>query len=148
VAAPILSVGYNMLMTSELIVWIIDSQHWPRAYLRAELIERGFEAIGYTHLSKAAAVLRLGSAVRPSAIVLELRDQYVEPRLLDELTGSGIPVILLKGASEVNEPIVRAYSWAAVMRRPFTIGSVADKVQEIVDREKSSRADEHPGSPV
>jgi hypothetical protein len=112
------------------IIWIIDSRHWPRAYLRAELIERGLEAIGYKRLSEAVAVLRIKSVIRPAAIVLELHDQYIEPRLLDALTRSGIPVLLLKGTFGTNE-IVNAYSWAAVMRRPFTVGSVADKVQEI-----------------
>jgi hypothetical protein len=123
---------HKQAVRSEPIIWIIDSLHWPRAYLRAELIERGFEAIGYRRLSEAVALLRLGSVARPGAIVLELHDQHIEPRLLDTLTQNGIPVLLLKGAFEANERIVNAYSWAAVMKRPFTIGSVADKVQEIV----------------
>jgi DNA-binding response OmpR family regulator len=119
-------------MKSEPIVWVVDSEHWPRVYLRAELIERGFEAIGYAHLSEAVALLRLGAGARPSAIILELRAQYIEPRLLDGLTGSGIPVILLRGTSEADEQIVKAYRFAAVMRRPLTIGSVVDKVEEVV----------------
>jgi hypothetical protein len=119
-------------MKSAPIVWIIDSQHWPRAYLRAELIERGFEAIGYAHLSEAATLLRLGAVARPRAIILELRAQHIEPRLLNGLTGSGIPVILLRGALEADEQIVKGYRFAAVMRRPFTLGSVADKVEEVV----------------
>src|SRR5215471_17474158 len=28
------------------VVWIIDAEQWPRALLRAELIERGFDAVG------------------------------------------------------------------------------------------------------
>jgi hypothetical protein len=123
---------HKQAVRKEPIVWIIDRRHWPRAYLRSELIERGFDAIGYTHLSEAVAVLRLGSAARPRAIVLELRDQYIEPGQLDTLARSGIPVLLLTGVFEANERLANAYSWAGVMRRPFTIGSVADKVQKIV----------------
>ena len=29
------------------VIWIIDAEQWPRALLRAELIERGYDAVGY-----------------------------------------------------------------------------------------------------
>jgi hypothetical protein len=68
---------------------------------------------------------------------MELRDQYVEPSLIDALMGSGVPVVLLTGAIERDERIKEGYGWAAVMKRPFTVGSVADKVQEIADGDSS-----------
>jgi hypothetical protein len=124
-------------MAREIVVWIIEADQWPRAYLIAELAERGLGAIGYPHLSEAVADLGAGLTPRPGAIVMELRDQYVEPSLIDALMGSGVPVVLLTGAIERDERIKEGYGWAAVMKRPFTVGSVADKVQEIADGDSS-----------
>ena len=92
---------------------------------------RRLGAIGYLHLSEAVADLRAGLTPRPGAIILELRDQYVEPSLIDALVGSEVPVVLLTGAFERDERINEGHGWAAVMKRPFTVGSVADKVQGI-----------------
>jgi hypothetical protein len=114
------------------LVWIIDAQQWPRAYLRAELVERGFNAVGHPDLSEAVAVLRSRSVSWPAVIVLELRDQATERELLDVLMRTRIPVVLLVGAVEANEQLIKEYTWAAVMNRPFSIGSVADKVEELI----------------
>ena len=124
-------------MTGKRIVWVIDSQQWPRAYLRAELDEHGFETIGYARLSEAVADLRLRPLPRPEAIVVELHDQYLEAILLEGLIGSGIPVVLLTGSMERDEGIAKGYRWAAVMRRPFTIGAVVEMVQEITGSHSS-----------
>src|SRR5687767_15496075 len=97
-------------MAADPIVWIIDAQQWPRACLRAELIERGLEAVGYTDLPDAAAALRHAGTSRPAVVVLELRDQAIERRLLDELMQGNIRVILLVGAVEANEQTVRGHN--------------------------------------
>ena len=34
-------------------VWVIDSEQWPRACLRAELIERGYDAYGFISIGDA-----------------------------------------------------------------------------------------------
>lgn len=120
-------------MINKPIVLVIDNEHWPRAYLRAELIEQGFEAIGYARLSAAVAALRRGSIARPAVIVLELRGQHKEPRWLEELTSAGIPTLLFTGPMEMDERIERDYRWTGIMHRPFTIGSAVKKIQEIVD---------------
>ena len=121
-------------MTTQPLIWIINSQQWPRAYLRAELIERGLEAAGYTDLASAVAALRHPLTGKPEVIVLELRDQAIETRLLDEIMLAGIPVILLVGAFEANEDVVKKYDWAGVMKRPISIGAIADKVQEVISK--------------
>jgi hypothetical protein len=68
---------------------------------------------------------------------MELRDQNVEPSLIDALMGSGVPVVLLTGAIEGDERIEEGYGRAAVMKRPFSVGSVADKVQEIAGNDSN-----------
>ena len=121
-------------MPTKTLIWIVSSQQWPRAYLCAELLERGFEAVGYTHLAGAVTALDLSPTTRPRGIVLESRDQAVEAGLLDAILKAGVPVILLVGAVEANDPIVKQYHWAAVMKRPISIGAIADKVQEVVSQ--------------
>jgi hypothetical protein len=121
-------------MTTQTVVWIVDSQQWPRAYLRAELIERGFEAVGYADLSSAVAALRHPATDRPRVLVLELRELAIEISLLDALMWTGIPVVLLVGAIEANEQVVKDYKWAAVMKRPFSIGAIADEVQKVASQ--------------
>ena len=56
-------------------VWIIDDQQWPRAALRAELLERGYEAVGFRRVLHALARLEEADVARPAVVVLELRGQ-------------------------------------------------------------------------
>jgi FixJ family two-component response regulator len=114
------------------IVWIIDSEQWPRACLRAELIERGFDAVGYVTLSEALSALRLKETPRPQCIVLELRNQPLAKWSLQALARTRIPVIALAGSVELQCPLVKNFKWAAVLRRPLTIGQIADAIEEVI----------------
>lgn len=114
------------------VVWIIDSQQWPRAYLRAELIARGFDAVGFLDLSQALTGLTDPNYRRPQIIVLELHGLSLRQEDLGTLARVGIPTIALGGAVELNEEVVREFKWAAVIQRPFTIGRVADVVEELL----------------
>ena len=119
---------------TEPIVWIIDHQQWPRASLRAELIERGFDALGYEVIAEAVAALQGSEIGRPQAIVLELREQVLDRETLGTLAKAAIPILILGGILELNEPVVHEFAWAVVMKRPFTIGAVADQVEELTGR--------------
>jgi hypothetical protein len=116
----------------EVIVWIVDSEQWPRACLRAELIERGYDAVGFLELDTAMAAIRAPDLRKPRAIVLELRDQVLTPPTLEALADSKIPVIALAGALELNYPRLRDFTWAAVLSRPFALGDVADTVERVL----------------
>jgi AmiR/NasT family two-component response regulator len=123
-------------MTGELpplrIVWIVDREHWARALLRAELIERGCDAVGYVDIPAALAALQSRKSAPPEVIVLELRGQQLEEDALGRLCAAGAPIVVLGGAVELNDPAVRNRQWAAVLRRPFTIGAVADAVEKLL----------------
>ena len=119
------------------IVWIVDSQQWPRTYLRAELIERGFDAVGFTDLEQALTALYDPHSPTPRMIVLELRGLSLKREDLNTLTRAGIPMIALGGALELNHEFVKEVKWAALLRRPFTIGNVADLVGELLGRAPS-----------
>jgi NAD(P)-dependent dehydrogenase (short-subunit alcohol dehydrogenase family) len=51
---------------------------------------------------------------------------------VERLIRYAIPVVILAGAVELNGEWVKEHEWAAVMRRPFTIGAVADKVERLL----------------
>lgn len=117
------------------LIWIVDCEHWPRAALRAELIERGYDGRGHLLLSEALAILRLPPPrAKPRAIVLELRGQEITREALLELAQSSIPTILLGGTVELNESTIREFKWSAVLKRPVTLGEIAALVERTVPR--------------
>lgn len=113
-------------------LWIIDSEQWPRACLRAELIERGYNPYGYITIADALDELAQGRSERPEAIVLELRSQDITRARIDALLKLGIPTILLGGTLELNDPDIQPHSWKVVFKRPFSLGQVADTIQLMV----------------
>lgn len=110
------------------VVWIIDAEQWPRAMLRAELIERGFDAVGYITVRDAIESL---PERPPDAIVVDLRGQPL--RIVERLPQIGVPVLVVGGTPEIND--LPAAGWAAVMRRPVSIGEIADQVGAVAVRE-------------
>ena len=57
-------------MSSETKVWIVSADQWPRAYLRAELIERGYDAVGFVTMKDALIRLMLARSRRPALLVV------------------------------------------------------------------------------
>ena len=106
-------------------IWIIDAEHWPRALLRAELIERGYDAVGFLTVDDA---LRVTPQRWPDAIVVELR--HLAREEVARLFGAGVPVIAIAGSAP--EPWIDEFPWAAALRRPVSIGGIADRVKELV----------------
>lgn len=119
-------------MANERIVWIVSSRHWPRACLRAELIERGYDAVGFVTLAHALAALHHSYGSLPRVIVLELCGLALQRDELEDTGRLGIPIVALSGAVELNAPLVSEFDWAAVVQRPFTIGQVVDVVEAIL----------------
>ena len=114
------------------VVWIVDREHWPRACLRAELIERGLDAVGFVELGDALEALVRPSTARPDALVLELGGAPHDARLLDLLERARIPVVALAGALEKTDAGLGARRWARVLARPVTLGRIADEVEALL----------------
>ena len=121
----------------EPVLWIVDSEQWPRACLRAELIERGYDAYGFIALNDALDALSRRITPKPDAFVLELRDQTVTKEMLEMVGSLQIPTILMGGATELSDPLIREHQWTKVLRRPFSLGAVADLVQQLIAKEKA-----------
>jgi hypothetical protein len=116
------------------VVWVIDAEQWPRACLRAELMERGFDAIGFEGVCQALSALDHGLYERPFAMVIDLHHLALQSNEKHRLARIATPKILLGGGVELNETWVKEADWAGVLRRPFTIGQVADAVEGLGKR--------------
>ncbi len=115
------------------LIWIVDAEQWPRAALCAELIERGYDVVGYLGLGEPLALLRAPQPrVKPRAIVLDLRGQTIGADALEELSCSEIPLILLGGVPDINEPALRLFKPAVLLKRPIMLGEIADTLQKVV----------------
>jgi DNA-binding NtrC family response regulator len=118
--------------SKEPVLWIIDSEQWPRACLRAELIERGYDPYGFITIADALDSIRRGISPKPQAVVLELREQNFTHEMIETIRKMGIPTILLGGNLELNDPVIRQHRWDVILKRPFSLGTVADAVQNLV----------------
>ena len=105
---------------SSLTIWIIDAEQWPRAMLRAELIERGYDAVGYITVRDAIDSLPWR---RPDAIVVDLRGQPIP--VVERLLKLNVPIVIVGGVPEIND--LPEHEWI-VLRRPVSIGEIADVV--------------------
>jgi len=110
------------------VIWIIDAEQWPRALLRAELIERGFDAVGYITVRDAVESLHERP---PSAIVVDLRGQPLPQ--VGRLLEIGVPVLVVGGTPEIHD--LPEGKWAAVLRRPVSLGEIADRVEALAARQ-------------
>jgi riboflavin biosynthesis pyrimidine reductase len=120
----------------EPVLWVVDSEQWPRACLRAELIERGFDPYGFITISDALDSLSRTESSKPEVIILELREQNLTTELVQAIRNLRISTILLGGNAELNEPLIQQEKWEIVLKRPVSLGKIADVVQEIVSKQR------------
>jgi hypothetical protein len=114
---------------TEPVVWIVDADHWPRAALRAELLERGYEAIGFEGAKDAVLALALGRAPRPACVIVDLAGQTTDLASLKAILALGAPAVGVGGALEWDGPAVATLGWAVRLRRPVTVGAIADAIE-------------------
>jgi len=119
------------------IIWIIDNNHWERANLRAVLIERGYEVEGFVSIFHALLMFYREKVEKPAVIVLEIKNLQCQSAEPDELFRIGVPVILLSGVYDDME-LAQRHQWAEVLRRPFTIGQVAQTAERLAGTETPS----------
>jgi len=112
------------------VVWVISNQQWPRAFIRAELIERGFDAIGFEEAGQAIAAFGDKRTPKPLMLILDLRQSSITKIQFDNLTHKKVPTIALAGNLEPESSFKEEPSWIAVMKMPFTIGEVCNLVEK------------------
>ena len=114
------------------VILLVLPDHWPRSLLRAELIERGYDAVGAPDLRTAFRFSSLGEPRGPVRLVVldEAALDGDEHRVLDlVLSEHGRPPVLLL-ARPLREPPVAP--WTRVVRRPFALGDLVAIVEEMV----------------
>src|SRR5215471_5507102 len=121
---------------NEPVLWVIDSEQWPRACLRAELIERGYDPYGFITISDALDSLSRPASSKPEAIILELRGQNLTNDLVEAIRNLRVSTIVLGGSLELNEPLIQHEKWEVVLKRPVSLGKIAEVVQEIVSKHR------------
>lgn len=107
------------------VIWIIDTEQWPRAYLRAELIERGYDAVGYLTVDDASQTM---ASRFPDAVVIDLRG--VARREVELLFKAAVPVIGI--VSQPEPEWLGEFPWARILRRPVSIGEIVKTVDEVI----------------
>ena len=117
---------------TEPVLWVVDKEQWPRACLRAELIERGYDPYGFILLDDALDYFSRGRSPKPEALILELRGQKLTSDSLQILQDLAIQTVVLGGASDLNDPLIQNRRWNVVFRRPFSLGEVADVIERLV----------------
>jgi hypothetical protein len=114
------------------VVWVISGEPWPRACLRAELIQRGYDAIGFEAISTAHWALNLPAALRPSVTVIELSKLSDDQAGIIAFVRDAGRVIAVSGLMHAQSGDLQDLPWAALLIRPSSVGSVADAVDEVV----------------
>lgn len=122
-------------------VWVVDIEHWPRAYLLAELIERGYDGTGFETVRDAIVRLIMTPAERPALMVLDLHEQPADEKAFAALARQEIPILAIADATSDAGKGIGGRAWTAMLRRPTTIGAVADWVARIVGAGERARAD-------
>ena len=117
---------------NEPVVWVVDSKQWPRACLRAELIERGYDPYGFIAITDALDSYSNGVSPKPEVLSLEFRGQNLTQQVVESIRHLGIPTILLGGNAELSDPLVRERKWDMVLKRSFSLGTIADLVETLV----------------
>jgi hypothetical protein len=110
------------------VVWIIEQDHWSRASLRAELIERGYDAVGFEAVGDAVAALWVPGRTRPEVVVVDLAGQEGGAEPIALFAGLGCRLLGIASSVEAGGATARAVPWSALLRRPVSLGSVADAV--------------------
>ena len=102
----------------EPVLWVIDAEQWPRACLRAELIERGYDPYGFITVADALDSLARAELSKPELIVLELRGQHLTDESIEAILNLGVHTIVIYGNSELNDPFLKKHNCPVAMKRP------------------------------
>ena len=113
-------------------VWIVSSQQWPRIYMVAELLERGFRTAVFENSEDFLAAFLAIYGRKPDVILLELTDLSITNELLAALEESRVPVIALGSETSLSREITKDFKWAGIIRRPYTIGTAVDMVEALL----------------
>ncbi len=131
---------FHMPAPRILIVW---DEHWPRALLRAQLIEEGYDAIGAPSFATAMRYQTVEPERGPvrAIIVDQALAEQRPPRTVEALRAlhpQAKVVLLARGFGPLP-----AGPWDRVVRRPVTIGQLVAVIKELVPLTPQGPESEH-----
>jgi DNA-binding response OmpR family regulator len=115
-------------------IWIIGADQWPRALLRAELIERGYEAVGFERVRDALIRLLAAPGEHPQALVIDLGSDgrpKTDDAPVSSLVRAGAPLVGITRAVASDDEASRGVPWKALLTRPISIGEIADAIERL-----------------
>jgi hypothetical protein len=113
-------------------ILLVMPDHWTRVLLRAELIERGYDAVGAPDLAAALLCRPVERARGPVRGILIDQEVLVEPAvpLLEILVSRHWnPPVLLLASALVSAP---AGPWKRVLHKPAAIGGIGSAIEEVL----------------
>lgn len=110
-------------------ILLVMPDQWPRALLRAELRNAGYDALGATGLAVAGYHARPSADRGPLRLIVLDQDALPDPADLGPLgDASDAPILLVAHALRDPPP----GPWARVVRRPVSVGELVRTVEELV----------------
>jgi hypothetical protein len=111
-------------------ILIVSREQWPRALLRAQLREAGYDAIGARTLSRALGYPPDDPERGPvRVLVVDSAAAVAEPAALERarLRYPGVRLVLIGGAGAAPPG-----PWDATLQRPVSIGDIVATVRRLV----------------
>lgn len=114
-------------------ILLIEKKWVTQALIKAQLEEAGDEVLAVQGLEGALILLRAGWR-KPDLIIFDTFGQGCDDQALDDLceTAGDIPIILCTGPYDKAHLTLETRGFAALLIRPFTIGELAERVQEVL----------------
>ena len=112
-------------------MFVIATDWKLRTAVRAELRERGVDALGMESAEDAGRALGLGEV--PAAVVLEATAELAADAGIQKLVGR-VPTVLIASRTET----VALPDVAVVFYRPVSVGAIVAKVGEMLARGESA----------
>jgi hypothetical protein len=111
-------------------VLIVMAAQWPRALLRAELIEAGYDVSGAADLHEVLAHRADDRGPGSLGLIVLDHDVLGDDRLLSQLLQGHpqVTTLVLESASRPPVPVPGAH----LLRHPVSIGEIVDTIQELV----------------
>lgn len=123
----------NKPSTGAIEVLLIAKECNPRALIRAQLSEEGYEVISSRTIEEAMTLLCRGLA-RPELIILDTHGQGLDERVftdLQELAGDA-PILVCTGPFNLAGLDFETMGFEHLLVRPFTIRDVVEKVGQVL----------------
>jgi len=115
---------------------ILIAKEWKaRAFITAQLSEEGYEVMALRTIEEAMMLLGRG-LVTPHLIILDTAGQSLKASILADLQAlaGDAPILVCSGPFDLTQLDFEKAGFTNLLVRPFTVGDVVDKANQILAR--------------